>query len=245
VKLAHIMPVHYLDAMPDTGYHLILPELVKTYPSYKTHYAGPVGYKILDNGAAENQAPGTKQLMRIAELLEVDEIVIPDALADTNETIRLARRFAATAHANPDYKYMGVLQGRDYAEVIKCAHFFAICDWISVIGVPRLLAEHIHNRVRCTIVEALAEQNDWERFEWHMLGSSRWIVEPVALASIHSVRGMDTSYPSYMATLGKDVATDDWEPRPKSYFGYPYFDLTAEIMRKNLETYGQWAQTGV
>jgi hypothetical protein len=223
----------------------MLPDALQTYTEATDFYIQADGYKILDNGAAENRVPTFHQLMRLAKKFSVDEIVVPDVLGDANATIKMARVFASHAHKHPEFKYMGVLQGHDYPSILKCAHFYAVCDWVTCIGVPRLLCDSIHTRVRTTIVEALSEQNDWERFEWHMLGSSRWIVEPSVLASLPRIRSMDTSYPCYMSLLGKNVVEDGWEPRPKSYFGVPYYESVGKQMRRQCDKYAQLARAEV
>ncbi len=175
-------------------------------------------YIILDNGAAEGNEFGSKHLFTIAEHMGAHEIVVPDALRDTEET--LARALAFSRYANPDYRYMGVLQGQTLSEVLKCLTAYlemGPLNYITTIGIPRLLT-YWDKRVRVTLAEWIMKQSFHATLEFHALGASAWMEEVKVLSDYSCIRGIDTSLPVYMGLENLSIRTDEYIPRPPNFF---------------------------
>jgi len=239
MKVAIIPPLGHTE-LAQGDYHLILPQLIDTKRrnAYKLFYQETGGYKILDNGAAENSLVDVDHLMEVARQLKVDEIVVPDVLGDAAESYKLARAFSAIAKDYSWFNFMGVVQGRDRAEIIQSIHLLMDTEYITTLAIPRHLCEKIHKYVRYDVVSTLHDQLV-ERFEAvHFLGSSNWPKEPVLLADLPIARGMDTSFPVYMGMKG--LPCDTWEPRPRGYFKKSITEHE-ELVRDNIERYRFWA----
>ncbi len=196
-------------------------------------------YIILDNGAAEGNEFGSKHLFTIAEHLGAHEIVVPDALGDTEET--LARALAFSRYANPDYRYMGVLQGQTLDEVLKCMRAYlemGPLNYITTIGIPRLLT-YWNKRVRITLAEWIMKEKYYATLEFHALGASAWMKEAEILSDYSCIRGIDTSLPVYMGLEGLSIHTDEYIPRPPNFFSLSEATKQAEM---NSDIYLQWSQ---
>lgn len=216
--MALIYPIQMLAKCHKTEYHLILAHLCRN-PIYRDFYRTVPGYKILDNGAAEGALVDNQELIRIALDLKVDEIVVPDDLLNTEESIRLMHNFEPIATRFPQFRYMGVVQAADIAHAHKCIMAYAYKSYISVLGLPRSLS-YIHRWQRALLAEAVTEGLDvGAAFDAiHCLGMHSWLREPAALCDIPLVRGMDTSTPIYMGLEGLSIIDDEYIVRPHDYF---------------------------
>jgi len=173
----------------------------------------------------------------VAEEIGAHEIVVPDVLADKDETI--SRAMAFSRFAKPEYRYMGVVQGRDMQEILACLYFYLespTCAYITSIGIPRLL-NNFQKGLRVTFAEFVMDKMLDTSVEYHALGASGWIKEVVLLAETR-IRGIDTSFPTYMGMLSEDIRTAKWQPRPDNYFEMAGLDPLIDL---NIQTYLDWA----
>lgn len=207
-------------------------------------------YIILDNGAAEGVDYGQVHLHTLAKEVEANEIVIPDVLEDTVGTISRAKAFVP--YAEPDFKYMAVLQGTTQQEVLKCLSFFDHAPdqmHITCIGIPRVLNK-VRKAFRLHLTEFLISQEFHRKFQFHFLGMSNWIREPAALSATvegceastwdeSGFRGIDTSLPIYMGLKGYDIGKAEYIERPVDYFDMT-FDRYEQVMI-NINQYLGWA----
>lgn len=217
--------------------HLVLPHLLAD-PDYNRHYQRVEGYKILDNGIAENVKTRMPDLVRLAHRIRADEIVVPDVMGDCNKTIDLAYRFEP--HAAKGMNYMGVMQGKTMAEAAKCLTAFQLLPYINVIGVPRCLAAYIHRGIRATIAQSMKETGI--RHPIHMLGSTREPREVVTFSSLDNVRSMDTCMPISLAYRKQNIRHGEYKERQKGYFALPIPDLSVrQLMEDNIRTFLDWA----
>ena len=241
MKVAVIPPLGNTE-LAEGDYHLILPQHIDHLrrTAYKLFYQTTPGYKILDNGAAEGKLMKHADLMAIARLLSVDEIVVPDILGDAAASYQLAKEFEPFAQDHSWFKYMGVVQGRDRAEIAQSVFMLMDLEYISVLAIPRHLCQKVSRYERFDIVYAMGTDIA-ERFEAvHFLGSSGWPKEVVLLADLPLARGIDTSYPTYMAQMGYSI-DEPWCPRHKKYFKTALTDEKEELARDNIERYRMWA----
>lgn len=154
---------------------------------------------ILDNGVIELDYPlPVKDLASAARVIGANVVVMPDTIDDTKQTVKQAR------HAVPLYReldpgtpIMGVVQGRNLDECLKCAedlHKIGV-DWLAV---PRGLTPHLQSRV--PLLLSLAKQHG---LPMHVLGLSNNLHDDVLAATCHPlVRGMDAATPMW---AGKEL----------------------------------------
>lgn len=242
MDLAIIAPPKCLELAslaPNLG--MVLPEGIRYSEDYVRFYKDFQGYKILDNGLVEgHQSTGT-ELHHMAYEVDAQCIVVPDRFRDTDTTIRMARDF--DRHRNPDLDYMGVLQGLDLSDILKCLYFFDSLEWITHIGLPRILCE-FHKMQRVTLIESIKTQQEREHlrpFKIHALGASPWITEVVALDE-WGCDSMDTSLPVVLGLEGYTLQ-HEYVSR-KSDFMEQDVDRNSTkwtITYHNCNTFNQWA----
>ncbi|MGW8180763.1 MAG: hypothetical protein ACWGQW_18685, partial [bacterium] len=155
-------------------------------------------YVILDNGAAEGQTMSWNQMFNLATSWPVNEVVLPDKLrnAEFSITNALSAKKLGRQLRDRGIKLMAVAQGETLAEVMKCIYAYAGMDYISVIGLPRVLNAQFRTTSRLRLAESLANDRDLHGFELHCLGSHYPFPKEVyELAQLPNVRSMDTSMP--------------------------------------------------
>jgi hypothetical protein len=132
VQLALIPPHSMRSQMAMGSLHLVLPWQATT-DDQKSFVRSLPGYKILDNGAAENQLAKAEQLSDLLDTDMFDEVVIPDKLTDMQWTIDTARIFKSFKSDFPGINLLGVVQGETLAEVISCySSFLHSMPWIDI-----------------------------------------------------------------------------------------------------------------
>lgn len=240
MRVAFITPVSLLYTTSECDYHLVLPQPLRRYSGYYTFYKSAYGYKILDNGEAEGLPTDPAVLFAMAQMIQANEIVIPDVIGNSELTMKRLREFAPLAEAHPEFKYMGVLQGDDRLSVRRCMDALIECPYVHTIGVPKHLSK-LTNRV--TLVRALEADSDKEI---HMLGCAPHALHEVrTLAETTRARGIDTSLPTFAALWGFDIKRDNVDG---AYRPDDYWDMTAvtkeekTLVRRNHKTFRKWAR---
>lgn len=183
------------------GFHMVLPEGIVLSPDYVRFYRESDGYKILDNGIVEGRQYTGVELHHMAYTVGAQCIVVPDAFRNADTTIRLARDFER--HRNPELEYMGVLQGMDLEDILRCLNTFNQMEWITHIGLPRILCE-LHKMERCILAQMIRQQQEsggYRNFKLHALGGSPWVREVSALDD-YGCDSMDTSLPVVLGLEG-------------------------------------------
>lgn len=215
----------------------MLAPLLKKDREYAKFFRDVEGYRILDNGVAEGERMSLPDIAAIAKDYDVEEIVVPDFLSDTNRTIKAARAFERFAVSGKEY--MGVVQGNTAAELIKCATALSFLDYITVLGLPRVMS-NIHRGMRATFAETLTGMYD-RQMPFHCLGSTNDPREVVTLLPLKTVRSMDTCMPISMGFEGKSVRIDTYEKRVKDYFKLEVPSKSKlDLISDNIRTFLDW-----
>jgi hypothetical protein len=251
MKLALIPPFSLIDDIFRTDYQMLLPNIgnERYAEAYKaTRKRGD--YVILDNGAAEGVMPDYDTLMGIAFDQMVNEIVAPDVLGDSEQTIREVLDFdkylRSHEHDVSQFNFMGVVQGQTWSDVCKVIDFYSRLDWITAIGVPRILCDTLGEPdARVGVVRTV--QTDYgSRFQIHLLGTNpRYIRELSRFSSDFAslgVRGVDTSAPYNYANCGKFVDHFDSISRPGEYFHLDAHHFGSVQLKHNLEVMQEWTK---
>lgn len=236
MKIALIAPVSCLELASKTGYHLVLAQLLRRR-DYATFYGQTQGYKILDNGAAEGERVTMPDLAALAKDINADEVVVPDVMGDASRTIKAARAFERWAE--PGRQYMGVVQGKTVAEVIKCATALTFLDYITVLGVPRHLT-YLHRDLRVNFGESLHNMYDRD-LPLHFLGSGEDPRETIRLSTLETARSQDSCVAFVASYAHSRLATFKYTKRPKDFFDFPYPNRQiGELLYDNIRTYLDW-----
>ena len=108
----------------------------------------------LDSGVAEGRRVTTGVLMSCAEKINANEVICPDELWDTLETIRLTEDFlkGLTPEQRQKYKFMMVPQGRTIREYVRCLKYFQELPECSCIGISKFDASTLFGNTNDTHV---------------------------------------------------------------------------------------------
>lgn len=245
MKLSLIPPHCYMHHIGITDYHLFLPQLFRNEDYCRAALKVAIGtddYCILDNGAAEGEEWHPDALHTIADQFGIDEIVIPDILGNKDHTVAAAYKFAEFASGN--YKYMAVLQGQSYEELVDCAEHFAEMPYVHTIGIPRHLAKTLGDRDARLVITGVLIDKFGERFEYHLLGATPLWSRELLFAQVaygEKLRGMDTSMPYNYAYYGESVDGEMTMLRPSGYFELPEEKFHEEHVMDNVAKMLSWA----
>ena len=208
LKIAEIVPVSCLNETESNQYHMCLAHLVggsdlqsRLYTSFFKRMSDEGKYVLMDNGAAENSQLDFDSLLKMYELINPTEIVLPDVLCDKNETIIRTNKFYLKYKDQiSKYKLMVVPQGKSFDEWCECVEDLLKCIPATTIGVSKFLEMTTGDRTIRTRACEFLRQYD---VEIHLLGCSegtKTIKE--ARAANDKVRGCDSAFTYICAKAG-------------------------------------------
>lgn len=215
MKLAHIVPVRNLEILDQNQYLMCLAHLVKENDEYAQYYksaaSDPGKFVLMDNGAAENSQLSNKALYECYELIQPDELVLPDVLCDAENTIvQMRKALVYFDKKHVSCRYMAVPQGKTLEEWTKCADTMLRTKRINTIGVSKFLQIQIGDiGVRIAALKSLTQLIKKHRrydIEVHLLGCSErpWVIAK-ARRDCPFVRGCDSAYGYLCAQAGVEV----------------------------------------
>lgn len=200
LKIAEIVPVSCLEMTSAYQYHMCLAHLVgldndesKKYTDFYRRMSDEGRYVLMDNGAAEGSQLDFASLIKKYELIHPTEIVLPDALLDSEETVgRTVTFYRIYKEMIKDYKLMVVPQGRTFDEWCKCAVDLLSKVPVDTVGVSKFLEMDTGEpNIRVRACEFLRNFD----VEIHLLGCSEGpAVVRNARAVNKSVRGCDSAF---------------------------------------------------
>lgn len=241
-KLAHIVPVGSLSKLDGKQYLMCLAHLVKQsdeYAGYYTNAASDRGrFVLMDNGAAEGSQLSNEELLECYLKVRPDELVLPDTLCDTDDT--LAKFGPAldyfTAHNLP-CRFMAVPQGETLDDWVRCAEVMVQDPRVDTIGVSKFLTQVTGNLTARMValgeLGCLIEKYRRYDLEVHLLGCNE---EPALVHMMAKafpfVRGCDTACGYLCAKAGIEVhATTDRPNRTIDFLGGKDYDsLSATLL---------------
>lgn len=175
-------------------------------------------FTIVDNGAAEaeDEPMSFSKLVYAAEYIDADEIVLPDVLRNSEETLR--RTCDTTVlRMVPPRRRMIVPQGDSWQEWTACLKDMRLFlgDDFATIGLPKHLERLSGGRGHA--LSHIVEHGLHLRHHVHLLGV--WAGPHEELSRLKAnrnwVRGIDTGRPIACAQTGSDIwqsASLKWEP---------------------------------
>ena len=192
-----IYPLGNLSEEYNQSMHMYLTHLVEKYPMYVTVAQEAPGYKILDNSLIElGGAVELSRVLRAAETIAADEIILPDVFQKGPETLEAVSRALEELQGQPKaYKLMAVAQGRNLQEWYDCYQKLLNIPEIDVIGIPKVLAK-MHPAGRPGVVNDLCDLN---KKPHHLLGLWYSFEELDRYEHPEKIRSVDTVLLAYMA----------------------------------------------
>ncbi len=204
MRLINIYPIGNLGMHYTQDMHMFLTHLVEKYPHYAKFARNVSGYKILDNSLIElGGAVDLQRVLNAADRIDADEIILPDVFQDGPATIKAVKdAIQELLTIYPDgkfpYEIMAVAQGKDAMEWYECYQFLLDNPYVSVVGIPKVLAK-IHPLGRPYFVNELC---DLQAKPHHLLGLWYSMTEFNEYNNIDEIRSCDTVLLGYMAKHG-------------------------------------------
>lgn len=198
MKLAHIVPVHYLPYVPlSQRTHLCLSNLVVSNPRYGKYFAAKAAdgdLVILDNPVHENIDPNITTWLEAIKIVHPTVAVLPDAIESPTMTMKLSRWGVDTVRAEFGYpvQLMGVPHGDNDDDFVDCAAELVKmgASWLGVSLERRLNNDVTAYAVRCRrlqILRYLTKPKYGVKF--HLLGiseESREFTNPAVQSQVTS-----------------------------------------------------------
>lgn len=204
MQLINIFPLGNICMEYQQDMHMYLTHMVEKYPLYAETARNVPGYKILDNSLIElGGAVDMERLLRAAQIIDADEIILPDVFRDGQATVEAVKEslqylYSQWPNRNWPFQLMAVAQGRDEQDWYECYRQFLDMPDISVIGVPKVLAK-MHPQGRPHFVNELC--NLFAK-PHHLLGVWYSLSELAEYRDLRHIRSCDTVILGYMAKYG-------------------------------------------
>lgn len=246
-----IVPTELAHRFPQKT-HLVLAPVLRRSPAYQSYYtqrSDAGDYVILDNGAYEDgMSISIDELIQWARKISASEVVLPDAMYQATETIKLTRSALLRLEENPlppGTNIMIVPQGRSPGEWQWCLdEMWNACRlsgyYNPVIGIAKHTTLWAHSSTGRVGLIRHASMYD---ARIHLLGTDTTLRELPALARVaHRIRSIDSSKPVVYAWYG--IALQGGQPptqafkahRPDKYFSATVKDLDVDLAVENVES---------
>lgn len=217
IEVSHESPISILNEANqynDYGYALV--HLFETHPKYFEHYKRMTDQAekpvLLDNSIFElGKSFDPKKYGEWIDKLQPNWYIIPDVLESCPDTIQQWKNWEGQYTDNTDALRIGVVQGRDWNELVRCYNFMKDrADYIAISfdysyyqttglceddWAPEKLVKYCSGRKR--FISQLIDEGywNWEK-PHHLLGCSlarefRYYVDN----NIYNIRSLDTSNP--------------------------------------------------
>ena len=226
MKIATVLPARYSHLVAKDSYKMCLAHMMSD-PEYSRHYTRQPAsalfspsYTIMDNGVVETGRPmESDRLVELVTLHRPDEIIAPDAIGDSDETLDLTEGFLKVCSAEgliPYVSVMGVPHGSTRSEWMECARIMVEDLNIRALGVskfspsyrPRLVRElltqswsgwvsHIGNSINVHLLGAREHMGVWREFLYR-----------------GAIRGIDSGSPYFWTVANRGYPGSD-EARPE------------------------------
>lgn len=222
---------HHMDENIVGDYFLVLAHDVLEHPHAYADIFEKRGqipknsFVILDNSVIELGKPlGVEFLLGAADIVKPDCIILPDVLGDMQQSVRMVRKShneISVGHGMDNIEMMAVLQGRNVAELTRCAAMYAELEHVTYFGAPRWVSNKIGTRKVFETVLGIHHQV--QNPNVHMLGMSNNLSDDIACTRLPGVMGIDSANPCVMGQRGislNKVGSYKHLPREEGTFDY-------------------------
>lgn len=210
MKVATMAPLPLLNLTSNDPYMMCLFQECDHKKEYADFFKAQVqrgAHVIMDNGAAEGVNPEISDLYPMYKYVQPTEIILPDVVYDTDETIKrtilsLGYLKAKDSDFVAKTKIMAVPQGETFADWLECMRIFIDLPGVTTIGVSKFVTPKYQEQmgddanVRLECVGAILDRARLmnKDIEIHLLGCWQ---NPIEIAEIckaygDKVRGTDS-----------------------------------------------------
>jgi DNA-binding Lrp family transcriptional regulator len=234
--------------------HLLLPQLFEHHQEYRDYVKQAVTadtFSILDNGAFEKAANYDGiYLVDLAKTVGISEVVVPDVLGDSEQTIAKFQEFIDELEYSEwnVRQYMVVVQGKTYEdccafidEVIYMKGRYGLGGF-TTLGIPKHLCkttegnEIRRSSIRLRLANYIKSKYQYDRFQIHFLGANPAWISEIAHLETYGVRSIDTSMPYVYAFQDLDMSVPYVQDNYDLERQEEYFDLVPDIDQQKLIT---------
>lgn len=207
MQLINIFPLGNICGEYAQSMHMFLTHLVEKYKMYAKVAQDVSGYKILDNSVIElGNAVSIERIVKAAEKIQADEIILPDVFMNCTSTIESTKRaidslYELYPRKKWSFKLMAVAQGATISEWYKCYKTLLDMPEVDVIGIPKVLAT-MHPEGRPYFVNKYCDLNTKPH---HLLGLWYSFTEFRRYNNLEKIRSCDTSLLSYLIKNNLDI----------------------------------------
>lgn len=144
IKCCVIPPLAHLDLSHAGDWYYCLAHLYYQHEDYRKFFKKVKsigGYVILDNGAAEHSLVTEDILLEIVRDLKPDEVIAPDILYDSKNTIKNLKRFIKRMEDEfliTHTKVFGCPQGKSVSDWLWCYEQMLNLPQVKVIGLSKI-----------------------------------------------------------------------------------------------------------
>lgn len=231
MQVATIVPQNYLHLIEEDKYLMALGHLVEApgmdkYTEFFKHRAKEEDvFIIMDNGVIEGDPRSIEELMRKAETIGANELVLPDVFCDMTPTLRAvdqATRFIASMDSEDTIDslgFMAVPQGKTLEQWLSCAVVLLNNPLISCLGIPKVLVKLAGRDGRYRAIAELLDRVGELNVDLHLLGCWQSPLEVSIISKLINqgdlvnIRGVDSAIPYVYARAGMKINDSD---RPDS-----------------------------
>lgn len=246
MKLATILPSPHLDLGEEDDFHMALADVAARDPFYLSRfrdYATRGGtFVLLDNGAAENgRSIGLRQLARVAGAMQPHEVVLPDAVGDREETLRLGREALASGLLD-QYRLMAVPQGSTAEEWLRCLR--EMHTWpVEAVGISRFVVNNGLFRSRAEALDLADQEHLLDGLDVHLLGCPADPIEIYEIAQRTRVpRSVDSGIAAIYAQAGLELR--EGVPKPDRILDFHGAIEDTDLLYRNIRAWTHRAVNG-
>jgi len=251
MEVALIPPYSMMHTVRDRKYQMMLPSCLVN-PTYRQFYNDIIGksYVILDNGMFEDSMMSNDRLIDLANMWQVDELVMPDVRGDINGTFEAVDSFLnmftlINFDKTPNLMIVVQIDSVDQIEeFIQEAAKMEMAIFgrhgFFTFGIPRRLAEDIYPDIRVRIAAYISLYLPDNHI--HLLGYSRvkqhGVNEIQALSGM--ARSMDTDAPYVWACANASLTNRTAYERSAHYMDVT--SISDRLLQDNISTLDRWSR---
>ncbi len=236
MKVASIVPIPYLHLVDGKPYQMCLAHLAYQDSEYAEFYRRQREkgcFVLLDNGAAEKSQLSLDQLLQVVEMVNPNELILPDEIYNTRTTLdRSYRAIHRIKQLGMDVQLMAVPQGETFQDWIDCATSMA--EWpIQTIGVSKFMSYKLGQCARFGLLGAIVGYLLRRGIRAHMLGCAYDPRETAAmqldLLLCKAIRGTDSSMPYVYAHQKLNMYEAVRQDVPRSQEEVDFYDNSTSV----------------
>lgn len=221
---------------------MFLTHLIFKDKAYRDMARNHKGYKILDNSLIEiGGALSMRDVLNAAELIEADEVVLPDVFMDGEATIESTTdALEEYVEDLKQYKTMAVVHGKTEDEWLRTFLYFSERSDVDVLGIPKVMHEQFFVDWRPGRPSLLSKVIDLTDKDIHLLGLWNSFDELYYYGDdLEKIRSMDTSLPSLLE-LNKRSIFSEREDCKQDIINLQEDKLTNEGNTEGARKYVKW-----